>query len=62
MKYKQILITTLLDTSKAFDKLWHDGLLYKLKAYGIQGELLSPLRNYLQKRKQRVVLSGQSSE
>ena len=51
-----------LDISKAFDKVWHDGLLYKLKAYGVQGELLSLLRNYLQKRKQRVVLNGQTSE
>ena len=51
-----------LDISKAFDKVWHDGLLYKLKAYGVQGELLSLLKNYLQKRKQRVVLNGQTSE
>ena len=43
-----------LDLSKAFDKVWHDGLLYKLKSYGAQGELLSLLRNYLRKRKQRV--------
>ena len=40
-----------LDISKAFDKVWHDRLLYKLKAYGVQGELLSLLRNYLQKHK-----------
>ena len=32
------------------------------KAYGVQGELLSLLKNYLQKRKQRVVLNGQTSE
>ena len=51
-----------LDIYKAFDTVWHDGLLYKLKAYGVQGELLSRLRNYLQKRKQRVVLNGQTSE
>ena len=48
-------------TAKIFDKVWHDGLLYKLKAYGVQGELLSLLRNYLQKRKQRVVLNDQTS-
>ena len=50
------------DISKAFDKVWHDGLLYKLKACGVQGELLSLLRNYLQKRKQRVILNGLTSE
>ena len=49
-----------LDISKAFDKAWHGGLLYNLKAYGVQSEVLSLLRNYLQKRKQRVVLNGQT--
>jgi len=28
-----------IDISKAFDKEWHDGLLYKLKAAGIPGDL-----------------------
>ena len=30
-------ITTLIlcDTSKAFDRVWHTGLLLKLKAYGV---------------------------
>ena len=51
-----------LDISKAFDKVWHTGLLFKLKAYGVDGELLSLLENYLENRKQRVVLNGQISE
>ena len=51
-----------LDISKAFDKVWHIGLLFKLKAYGIDGELLSLLENYLENRKRRVVLNGQNSE
>ena len=29
-----------LDISKAFDKVWHDGVIFKLKAYGVEGELL----------------------
>ena len=51
-----------LDISKAFDKVWHEGLLYKLKTYGIEGQLLSLLANYLENREQRVVLNGQKSE
>ena len=49
-----------LDISKAFDKVWH-GLIFKLKSYSVEGELLSLLKNYLQNREQRVVLNGQTS-
>ena len=50
-----------LDISKAFDKVWHDGLIYKLQQNGISGELLNILVDFLNNRKQRVVLNGQSS-
>ena len=52
----------IIDISQAFDKVWHIGLLFKLKAYGVGGKLLSLLENYLENRKQRVVLNGQNSE
>ena len=51
-----------LDISKSFDKVWHKGVLYKLKCYGGEGKLLSLLKYYLRDRKQRVVLNGQSSD
>ena len=50
-----------LDISKAFDKVWHDGLLYKLKSMGFSGELYKLLENYLSNRFQRVLLNGQTS-
>ena len=46
-----------LDISKAFDKVWHEGLLYKLRSIGISGDLYKPLENLLQ----RVILNGQTS-
>ena len=51
-----------LDLSKAFDRVWHEGLLYKLEFYGISGNLLSLISNFLTNREQRVVLNGKSSE
>ena len=51
-----------LDLSKAFDRVWHAGLLYKLESNGISGNLLELIRNFLSHRHQRVTLNGQSSE
>ena len=50
------------EISKAFDKVWHKGLLYKLESYGVKGKLLDLLTNYLRDRVQRVVLNGQCSD
>ena len=50
-----------LDISKAFDKVWHDGIIYKLTQNGVLGNLLNLLENSLKERKQRVVLNGQVS-
>ena len=51
-----------LDISKAFDKNWHKALLYKLKSYGVEGELLSLLECYLRDQTERVVSNGQNSD
>ena len=37
----------ILDISKAFDKVWHQGLLFKLKSYGVESNFLGILENYL---------------
>ena len=49
----------LLDLSKAFDRVWHKGLLYELKCNGINGSLLSLLESLLTDRQQKVLLNGQ---
>ena len=51
-----------LDISKAFDNVWHDGLLFKLTQNGVSGGLLKLFENYLHNRKQRVVLNGTYSD
>ena len=45
-----------LDISKAFDKVWHEGVIFKLKQNGISGDLKNILTDSLSNRKQRVVL------
>ena len=50
-----------LDFSKAFDKVSHKKLLYKVADLGINGNILNWLGNYLSGRKQRVVLNGEIS-
>ena len=46
------------DISKAFDKVWHKGLLSKLKTYGVSGNILGWIENYLCDRQQKVVIDG----
>ena len=54
MKYLKRL--TALDISKAFDKVWHEDWLFKLRSMGISGELYN-----LSGRFQSVILNGQTS-
>ena len=50
-----------LDISKALDKVWHEGLLFKLSSNGISGNLLKLLRDFLYCRKQPLLLNGKNS-
>ena len=50
-----------LNLSKAFDRVWHEGLLFKLQQYGTSGELITLIHDFLSFRKQRVLLNGQHS-
>ena len=49
-----------LDISKAFDKVWHKGLIFKLKQNGISDKILNIITDFLTFRKQRVILNGKS--
>lgn len=43
-----------MDVSKAFDKVWHHGLIHKLNAAGISTNLVKIIRSFLQKRSFKV--------
>ena len=51
-----------LDISKAFDSVWHAGLLHKLKSYGISGQIFGLISYYLSNRGLQVVLGRKSSQ
>ena len=51
-----------LDISKAFDGVWHAGLLHKLKSYGISGPIFGLISSFLSNRRLRVILDGKSSQ
>ena len=51
-----------LDTSKAFDKVWHQGLIFKLKSVGISDSLVNLIESFLSNRFQSVLLNGQTSK
>ena len=50
------------DISKAFGRVWHKGLICKMKAAGIKGTLLDWFQDYLSNRKQCVVIPGAMSD
>ena len=50
-----------LDISKAFDRVRHEGLIYKIKSIGISGAVLKLIESFLSNRYRRVLLNGQSS-
>ena len=50
-----------LDISKAIGRVWHEGLIYKIKFMGITGLPLKLIQSFLNDRLQRVVLNDQTS-
>ena len=54
--------TVALDISKAFDRVWHAGLLHKLRSYRISGQIFGLISSFLSNRRVRVVLNWKSSQ
>ena len=61
LENKDISCFVFADFSKAFDKVWHVGLIHKMNAYGVRGNLLNWFKDYLHERKQKVVNKNYSS-
>ena len=51
-----------LDISKVFDRVWHAGLLHKLKFYGISDQIFGFISSFLSNRWLQVILDGKSSQ
>ena len=51
-----------LDISKAFDRVWHAGLLHQLMSYWILCQIFGLILSFLSNRQLRVVLDGKSSQ
>ena len=51
-----------LDIANAFDRVWHAGVLHKLKSYGISGQIFGRISSFLSNRRLLVVLDGKSPQ
>ena len=47
---------------KAFDRVWHVGLIHNLKSYEISGRIFGLIPSFLNNRRLWVVLDGMSSQ
>ena len=50
------------DISKAFDRVWRKGFLFKLEENDIKGDLLKWISNYISERRQRVFVGSSMSD
>ena len=50
------------DISKVFDRVWRDGLLFKLKQNGVSENSFQLIKRFLSGRFQKVLLNDQTSD
>ena len=60
---RRTMVTMILrDISKAFDKVWHDGLRYKMMGSGLEGPLLRSLSDFLRDRMAYIRIRDEKGE
>ena len=67
MKYMPLLNSlgirgVFLDTSKAFDPVWHENIIYKRKYLSVKSDILTVIIFFSFERQQSVVMNGQEPE
>ena len=62
LEMRQQIVVIYLDFSKAFDRVPHEKLLFKLECLGIKGFLLAWFRSYLSGRRHRVMIDNEASD
>jgi exonuclease III len=56
------LYLAFLDVKRAYDRVWRDGLLYRLWSKGVKGRMFRFIRNMLSSIKRQIVVNGRKSE
>ena len=62
LEMRQQIVVIYLDFSKAFDRVPHEKLLFKLECLGIKGSLVAWFRSYLSGRRHRVMIDNEASD
>ena len=58
----EICVVVYIDLKSAFDKIWREGMIYKLIKLGIKGKIVKWLQNYFSNRKISVNVDGHHSD
>ena len=58
---KQFTLSVMIDLEKAFDRVWHQGLLYKMKQLGLRGNVFKFVEDFLKDRSIKVSVGAAMS-